>query len=148
MQLHIHSLKAGGAPSVAGSGPGDRCCSEQLPVHVAALVLSLLCIPSQEQNSWSEAVVVFISIMGGHIARVLMPCERTDAVSLQPSPVCWVCSSAALMLSFALALPCLLEGVRRNFSFMLLVSQHTLNISVNKLLACQPGCCVKSWVLT
>lgn len=62
---------------MAGSGPGDQCCSEHLPVHVAALLLSFLCTPSQEQSSWSEAVVVFISIMGGHIARVLMPCERT-----------------------------------------------------------------------
>lgn len=76
---------------MAGSGPGDRCCSEQLPVHVAALVLSLLCTPSQEQNSWSEAVVVFISIMGGHIARALMPCERTEMLfpfSLHQSAGC------------------------------------------------------------
>ena len=63
--------------SMAVSGPGDQCCSERLPVHVAALVFSFLCPPFQGQNSWSEAVGVSVSIMGGHIARALMPYERT-----------------------------------------------------------------------
>lgn len=67
---------------MAGSGPGDQCCSEHLSMHVAALVFSFLCPPSQGQNSWSEAVGVSISIMGGHIARVLMPCERTKMLFL------------------------------------------------------------------
>lgn len=89
MQLHIHSLKAGGAPECVGQ-PGP------VPVSSSPCMLQHWCfhfyaLHPRSRTSLSEAVVVFISIMGGHIARALMPCERTEMLfpfSLHQSAGC------------------------------------------------------------